>query len=609
MEYALAVIGVLIVYLTGKSAEGSCYFQQEFQGEYVMQSAVIGPNVQYATLKINATTVGIWGHCHKRIGNNYLLRMSHGETSCIRCFHLKLRSTNVLEMITSHNSVSKCHIVSEEQAERTCPTEQSLVSRNVTEILLFKTKDVHEFPTMRKYCPLDGKYSVIYRNRNVRSLKKIECHGLDSTIDSCPSGSTLNIRLKGCSEGEMSEFKFECLGSWNGIKEENFIIFVDSRQHKPRYRCAVYEREARTGRIHMALSNDSTCITDLHNATSGFETFLLQPKAATPWPVEIRSGTCNFPKWMQGKWEHIRVNDDTLVYQDHSSFKTYTIKCADSHQFENKYLVFSRSQCNEEHYSCLWIHKRASNILEFQISIKSSYMSNVFTLCHESNFLEDSWITQGRIAPPTTGEIVPRMCPISGEYTGVIPDSDSELCANLRSDCNAEVMYYQVSSCITGELYEEREYVCLGHWVEDDLLYTYTKRRDIAASTYECFVGSITPNREVYIKEAGSFCQRNIDPIKNGMELIKNEMYSCKKNVPVSNKTEERPKITYEQTTVKLTTEATVTVAHTKSTRKPWNFDNSMGDIPKHKEKHNNANHVEVMILLYICTITLLIQL
>lgn len=43
-----------------------------------MQSAVIETDVQYATLKINATTVGIWGHCHKRIGNNYLLRMRYG---------------------------------------------------------------------------------------------------------------------------------------------------------------------------------------------------------------------------------------------------------------------------------------------------------------------------------------------------------------------------------------------------------------------------------------------------------------------------------------------------------------------------------------------------
>lgn len=93
----------------------------------------------------------------------------------------------------------------------------------------------------------------------------------------------------------------------------------------------------------MALGNDSTCITDLHNATSGFETFLLIPKTATPWPLDIRSGTCKFPKWMQGEWEHMRVKEDTLVYQDHSSFKTYTIKCADSEE-ENKYLVFSRSQ-------------------------------------------------------------------------------------------------------------------------------------------------------------------------------------------------------------------------------------------------------------------------
>lgn len=44
-------------------------------------------------------------------------------------------------------------------------------------------------------------------------------------------------------------------------------------------------------------------------------------------------------------------------------------------------------------------------------------------------------------------------CPITGEYTGQIPDAIG-LCAKLSSDCaHPEVMYYTVSDCNT-EVYE-----------------------------------------------------------------------------------------------------------------------------------------------------------
>lgn len=123
----------------------------------------------------------------------------------------------------------------------------------------------------------------------------------------------------------------------------------------------------------------------------------------------------------------------------------------------------------------------------------------------------------------------PGMCPISGEYTGIIPDT-TDLCAKLWSDCRApELMYYQVSDCITLELYEEREYKCLGHWREADLLYTYTQRKDVAAGTYECFVGSIITDNDIFIKEAGEHCQRHVDPLTFGMKLNRQRegLYSC----------------------------------------------------------------------------------
>lgn len=106
-------------------------------------------------------------------------------------------------------------------------------------------------------------------------------------------------------------------------------------------------------------------------------------------------------------------------------------------------------------------------------------------------------------------------------------------------------MSYQVSDCITGEIYEEREYKCLGHWRENGFLYTYTQRHDVAAGTYECFVGSIiSANEDIYIKEAGTHCQRNINPLKDGMKLTKQGLYSCIGHVTMPNYEENHNKPT-----------------------------------------------------------------
>ncbi|XP_039298510.1 uncharacterized protein LOC111045173 isoform X2 [Nilaparvata lugens] len=73
------------------------------------------------------------------------------------------------------------------------------------------------------------------------------------------------------------------------------------------------------------------------------------------------------------------------------------------------------------------------------------------------------------------------------------------------------------SSSTATPLREERDYRCLGQWEEDGLMYTYTQRRDIG--TYECFVGSIISDTEIYIKEAGEHCERSVNPLHLGMKL------------------------------------------------------------------------------------------
>ncbi|KAJ8950389.1 hypothetical protein NQ314_007928 [Rhamnusium bicolor] len=103
-------------------------------------------------------------------------------------------------------------------------------------------------------------------------------------------------------------------------------------------------KQDRVGKIEMALSSDSTCTTDLNNSTSGFETFVLAPKAEEPWPAEVSFSMCSFPKWLHGDWEHVRVEGDTMVYKDQSSFKTYTIKCVGILEDSDRYLIFSRTQ-------------------------------------------------------------------------------------------------------------------------------------------------------------------------------------------------------------------------------------------------------------------------
>ena len=79
-------------------------------------------------------------------------------------------------------------------------------------------------------------------------------------------------------------------------------------------------------------------------------------------------------------------------------------------------------------------------------------------------------------------------------------------------------MFYTIFNCFNrSEVYEEREYRCLGQWREDGLIYTYTERRDMIG--YECFVGLVTAKGDLFIREAGNNCERGQEPLKYGMRL------------------------------------------------------------------------------------------
>lgn len=65
----------------------------------------------------------------------------------------------------------------------------------------------------------------------------------------------------------------------------------------------------------------------------------------------------------------------------------------------------------------------------------------------------------------------------------------------------------------------ERKYQCLGQWTENNIIYTYAKRLDVPV--YECFLGALASTEEIFIKEAGEHCRRDIDPYRYSMQLNK----------------------------------------------------------------------------------------
>ena len=66
-----------------------------------------------------------------------------------------------------------------------------------------------------------------------------------------------------------------------------------------------------------------------------------------------------------------------MLLKDTRNFKTYTAKCVgqrspvvigeDGTESEERFLVYARTQCGDEHYKCVWLKDRGENALEMQI--------------------------------------------------------------------------------------------------------------------------------------------------------------------------------------------------------------------------------------------------
>lgn len=91
----------------------------------------------------------------------------------------------------------------------------------------------------------------------------------------------------------------------------------------------------------------------------------LRPQRQRPWPSHF-SEFCELPEWTQGQWEFLHIQGGSVLLKDNRNFKTYTARCVKK-QNEEKFLLYARSHCGEEHYKCVWFKNRGINALEFQV--------------------------------------------------------------------------------------------------------------------------------------------------------------------------------------------------------------------------------------------------
>ncbi|KAG8245161.1 hypothetical protein J6590_009237 [Homalodisca vitripennis] len=320
-----------------------------------------------------------------------------------------------------------------------------------------RTKELGGGNIRKIFCPITGQYTFMYDLYN-QTDNRVECSPALSHLENCADragGPQLDVHFQGCSH-QYNDVTFDCLGDWAGTDGQRFLALYDTSvlagtDYRPQYRCALYKQDEQNGNVIIAFSSDSTCTTDLYNASYGHMTWNLTVVPSSPWPAQVTNSKCSFPYWSQGKWERFNINHNTLTYKDHTSFNTYTMRCVEAVD-EGKLIVFSRNGCGEETYKCIQLKQRSRNVVEFQFGLTTSSFVN-HSLCSDSNFLGNVWITQARLEGL---QVSP--CPVTGEYSGVIPDPNNVgLCARLASDqTHQEIMYFTVFDCDQQEVYEGR---------------------------------------------------------------------------------------------------------------------------------------------------------
>ncbi|OQV25046.1 hypothetical protein BV898_01253 [Hypsibius exemplaris] len=394
----------------------NCFFPSEYQGTYQVQSSIdpLG-RVQYDQVDIGPQDISVWGSCHALFGQHVLTHTSTEHGDCFRCFHVQMRTASIMQVNTE--GLEKCY-TKEDVARMKCPVSASI--RPGDGIFLWrKSGSIESTPASssgqniyRSLCPLDGEFTFTYYlngsplcetgntplnnggatgspdgiitrgNGNNAASHSGEVNDAQSTISNCRSRDILHATFRSCSFTDR-ETTFKCLGTWEGENGQTFIGLMDFYDDSyAKYRCALYKEEKTTTIVNgvlttnstffVSLSPDSTCSTELYNATSGFETLQLYPvsrfekekvknrirnmkrkltmenivaaggeehdmgiskpprmlfagglgrpskriSAADASEAMHENVTCQFPEWMQGDWQYFSVKTDDMYLKD-----------------------------------------------------------------------------------------------------------------------------------------------------------------------------------------------------------------------------------------------------------------------------------------------------
>uniref|UniRef100_T1J9R8 Uncharacterized protein n=1 Tax=Strigamia maritima TaxID=126957 RepID=T1J9R8_STRMM len=585
-------------YVLGMILTCICYLADEYQGVFMgLLPATSRSPPMLSEVMVVADGIPIWGECYRKIGNSVILR-EREQTQCFRCIVILVRSNNVLQ-VYSHG-LEKCYM-DEESARTSCPTESSIASKTTKEIMLYK-KPNPEIVVLQSYCPINGRFKATYSSNVDRNR---HCQVPTAEFSNCPYGFSLCAKFKQCSFPD-EELHYQCLGDWEGPNEERYLALLEGQPNapinpteNPKYRCAMYYEDKSSGKISLALSGDSTCTNDhLMNSSMGAETYSLMLTLPPSWPPIALVSECRFPPWAQGPWTNLEVEGGIITFKDHRNFKTYTIKCMtkEVNPQQDRFKVYMRSQCGDELYTCLELSHRSDHIIEFQIGQFPEVQYND-SICHDKQFNSKSWITLGR-----QGLVPDTPCPIAGEYTGLVPDAP-RICAKLASDCNnPDIMFYTASNCLNrSEIYEEREYKCLGQWEENGLTYTYTERRDV--NGFQCFLGTIISETVIQIMEADVNCMRGIDLSKFGMQMTKKadcDFGLPPVTLPTSSRGTSLPGKTFSPTRREHTTRKSIHI--TKPPTPPWEI---ISDTRHPVNYESGASQLTWQISLFFCLLAI----
>ena len=159
--------------------------------------------------------------------------------------------------------------------------------------------------------------------------------------------------------------------------------------------------------LTIKMSNDSTCASlkpFTHHSNNPIQSsfqgqnsnnkqvFKLQKlKESFHQQETVDNARINYPDDLQGKWQHLTVEKNLLTFKDHNSFKLHYMALINQVK-EDKFIVLSRTQCDDENFKCVWIKILDQNIIDFQIgSHASSNLTNI-NLCNDEYFDDSRWV-------------------------------------------------------------------------------------------------------------------------------------------------------------------------------------------------------------------------